>query len=225
MNDMGPGFARNLWHAAGLVFWIAIFKLLNRVQVFGREHIPKRGDAHVLILSNHISSIDPFLIGITAMPFFSPIWWRAPAKAELFEIPLIKNILASWGAIPVRRGQRDLKSVRRLVQMLSRSVIVAFPEGRRSLNGQLLPGRAGMGKVIYDSRPQKVIPVYIHGTNEILPKGRILPRLFKTVTIIYGPPLNLSAFYRMDGSAEVSQKIIDEVMRGIGRLRDQLRKY
>ena len=215
----GPGFFRNLWHAVGLLLWYVIFRVFSRVRVLGKENIPKRVERDVLILSNHVSAIDPFFIAATSMPFFSPVWWRAPAKAELFQIPVIKNILSSWGAIPVRRGQRDLEAVGRMVELLPESVIVAFPEGKRSTEGQLLPGRPGMGKVIHDSRPRKVIPVYIQGTNTLLPRGKILPRLFRTVTIHYGKPLNLHRFYRLPDSVALSKQIIDEVMREIALLK------
>lgn len=215
----GPGLFRNLWHAVGLLFWVAMFKGLNRIRVLGKENIPKRGDQNVLILSNHVSAIDPFLIAVTSMPFLSPVWWRAPAKAELFGIPIIKNILSSWGAIPVHRGHHALESIGRMVALLPSSVIVAFPEGKRSTEGQLLPGRPGMGKVIHDSRPRKVIPVYIRGTEIILPRGRILPRLFKTLTVHYGKPPDLTRFYSLPDSVALSQQIIDEVMREIGVLK------
>lgn len=220
-NVDGPGFIRNLWHAAGLLLWVVLFRVLNRVRVVGHENIPQRGERNVLILGNHVSAVDPFIVAATSMPFFSPVWWRAPAKAELFGIPIIKNILSTWGAIPVRRGQRDLDAMGRMVELLPESVIVAFPEGKRSTDGQLLPGRPGMGKVIHDSRPRKVIPVYIHGTEIILPRGRILPRLFKTLTIHYGEPVDLSRFYSREDSLLVSQQIVDEVMREIARLKEQ----
>lgn len=215
----GPGFFRNIWHAIGLLFWYFIFKVLNRVKIIGQENIPQRGERGALILGNHVSAIDPFAIAVTAMPFFSPVWWRAPAKAELFRIPVIRNILSTWGAIPVLRGQRDLEAISRMVALLPGSVIVAFPEGRRSTDGQLLPGRPGMGKVIHDARPKKVIPVYIKGTDTLLPKGKALPRLFKTVTIHYGKPLDLSHYYLQPESIIVSQQIVDEVMGAIARLK------
>jgi 1-acyl-sn-glycerol-3-phosphate acyltransferase len=175
-----------------------------------------------LILGNHVSAVDPFVVAATSMPFFSPVWWRAPAKAELFRIPVIRNILSSWGAIPVIRGQHDLESIGRMVALIPSSVIVAFPEGRRSTNGQLLPGRPGMGKVIHDARPRKVIPVYLQGTGILLPKGKILPRLFKTVTIHYGKSLDLSRFYKQPDSLVTSQQIVDEVMREIAHLKQIL---
>lgn len=215
----GSGLIRNLWHAIGLLFWHAIFRVLNRVRVVGRENIPRRGEYGALILSNHVSAIDPFAIAVTAMPFFSSVWWRAPAKAELFRIPVIKSILSTWGAIPVLRGQRDLEAISRMVALIPSSVIVAFPEGRRSTDGHLLPGRPGMGKVIHDARPKKVIPVYIKGTDTLLPKGKALPRLFKTVTIHYGKPLDLSRFSNLPDSLVTSQQIVDEVMGAIARLK------
>lgn len=214
----GPGFLLNLWHLLGLSFWHFIFKWVNRVDVFGDENIPKRGEEGVMLLYNHISAIDPFLVGATSMPFFSPVWWRAPAKEELFDIPIVRNILASWGAFPVRRGKRDLESIRKMVEMLSHSVVVIAPEGKRSFDGPLQRGRAGVGKILYDARPRKVIPVRVRGVDRILPVGKIFPRIGKKVTIIYGPPIDLSLYYSYPDSVETSQQIVDIIMHEIARL-------
>jgi 1-acyl-sn-glycerol-3-phosphate acyltransferase len=220
----GPGWWANGWHAIGLLFWTVIFKLLNRVEVRGQEHIPARGERSVFILANHVSAIDPFLIGVTAMPFFSPVWWRAMAKSELFDVPLVGTILRSWGALPVKRGQRDFKALEQVAENLRHDVIVAFPEGTRSTDGQLLPGRPGIGKLIYDARPRKIIPAAIAGTEAILPKDRILPRWGRTAVIAYGRPIDVSRYYPLPDSAETSQHIVDEVMCEIARLRAAIRE-
>ncbi len=214
----GPGFFLNLWHVLGLSFWHFIFKWLNRVEVFGEEHIPKRGEEGVMLLYNHVSAIDPFLVGATGMPFFSPVWWRAPGKEELFNIPVIRSLLASWGAFPVRRGKRDLEAIRKMVEMLSHSVVVIAPEGKRSTDGQLQRGRAGVGKILYDAHPRKVIPVRVRGVEAILPVGKILPRMGKKVKITYGAPVDLSPYYLLPDSVETSQQIVDTVMREIAKL-------
>lgn len=215
---VGPGLATNLWHAVGLLWWYLLLKGLNRVRVRNPENIPKRGEYGVLICSNHISALDPFVIGVTAMPFFSPVWWRAPAKEELFRIPVLRSILRSWGAFPVRRGQRDVEAMEAMTQLLPSSVIVIFPEGRRSPDGRLLPGKAGVGKIIYDSRPAKVIPVFIEGSDRLLPRGRILPRIYQTIRITYGPPIDLSRFFSLENSQALSQQIVNQVMQAIGQL-------
>ena len=214
----GPGFFTHYWHAIGLAFWWLIFKGLNRVQVIGAENIPRKGEPGAMLLYNHISAIDPFLVGVTAMPFFSPIWWRAPAKEELFNVPIVRNIIASWGAFPVRRGKRDLKSIQKMVDLLASSVVLIAPEGTRSTTGLLQKGKAGVGKIIYDARPRKIIPVRVRGVDQVLPKGSILPRIGKTTTIIFGAPLDMSDYYALPQSIVVSQKIIDRVMDAIERL-------
>jgi 1-acyl-sn-glycerol-3-phosphate acyltransferase len=106
-----------------------------------------------------------------------------------------------------------------MIRLLPMSVIVIFPEGRRSTNGRLQPGKAGVGKIIYDAKPTKVIPVLIEGSDRLLPKGRVLPRLFQTITITYGSPLDLSQFFVMENSIQWSQKIVDVVMNAIEGLR------
>jgi len=190
---------------------------LNRVTVLGREHIPPRGASNILICSNHLSAFDPFLIGIVAMPRFSPVWWRAPAKEELFQNPFLRAILESWGAFPVRRGQRDFSSMDRMIHHLRNSVIVIFPEGKWSHTGQLLPGRPGVGRIIHKARPT-VIPVAIVGADRALPRGHTLPRIGQRITIAFGPPLDLQHFYTQPDTLELSQQIADAVMAAIGKL-------
>jgi 1-acyl-sn-glycerol-3-phosphate acyltransferase len=219
----GPGFISNLWHAVGLLFWVIVLRVLNRVRVQNSENIPRRGDYGVLICSNHISALDPFVIAVTAMPFFSPVWWRAPAKEELFAVPLIRDFLKSWGAIPVRRGRGDLGAIQAVSGYLRQGVVVIFPEGTRSPDGRLLPGKAGVGKIIYDAKPAEVIPVLIAGSERVLPKGRVLPRLFRTITIVYGRPIDLVRYYSQGDSVELSQEIVDAVMQAIDQLHSVLK--
>ncbi|HET6465344.1 MAG TPA: lysophospholipid acyltransferase family protein [Nitrospiria bacterium] len=208
-----------MWHGVGLLFWVIVLRFLNRVRVKNSENIPKRGEHGILICSNHISALDPFVIAVTAMPFFSPVWWRAPAKEELFRWPLVRTIIGTWGGFPVRRGKRDFEAIEMMTRLLPMSVIVIFPEGKRSMDGRLQPGKAGVGKIVYDAKPAKVIPVMIEGSDRLLPKGRILPRLFQTVSITYGPPLDLSRYLSAENSVESSQQIVDVIMRAIERLR------
>lgn len=218
VGPVGPGFITNLWHALGLLFWVLLLRFFNRINIRSPENRPGRAEYSVLICGNHISAVDPFVVAASAMPFFSPVWWRAPAKEELFRVPVVRSILRTWGAFPVRRGKGDREAMESMVRLLRGSVIVLFPEGTRSPNGRLQPGRAGVGKIIYDARPVKVIPVWIQGSDRLLPKGCILPRFFRTITISYGLPLDLSQFYVREDSVEVSQAIVDEVMRAIDSL-------
>jgi 1-acyl-sn-glycerol-3-phosphate acyltransferase len=218
INTAGPGFLLNLWHAIGLAFWRTLFCFLNRVEIIHPENIPRPGEEGIVLLYNHRSAIDPFLVAATGMPYFSSVWWRAPAKEQLHRLPVLKQILESWGSFPVRRGKRDFVAIADMVEMLKNSVLVIAPEGRRSIDGRLLPGRSGVGKIIHDARPRKVIPVALKGVDRILPKGRILPAIGKKTTVIYGKPLDLEKYYQQENSAALSQLIVDEVMTALDRL-------
>lgn len=218
----GPGFLINLLHFIALGLLDLLFRVLNRIEVIGQENIPQRGERGVLILSNHISALDPFLIGITAMPRFSPVWWRAAAKEELFTNFLSRWVMQIIGAFPVKRGQHDPESMDRMAHSLSKDVLVVFPEGSWSTTGRLLPGRLGVGKVIRKARPAKILPVAIKGTDEILPRNHWLPRIGRKAWIIYGTPMDLSRFYLQPDTNETAREIVEVVMTEIGRLYSQL---
>jgi 1-acyl-sn-glycerol-3-phosphate acyltransferase len=222
MSRSGPGFPVNCLHFVTLLLLDILVRVFNRVEVLGRENIPLRGERGVLILSNHISALDPLLIGITAMPRFSPVWWRAAAKEELFANVFSRAVMYLIGAFPVKRGRRDLDSMERMIESVRNDVLVVFPEGTWSTTGELLPGRSGVGKVIYDARPPKILPVAMKGTDHILPRDAWIPRIGRRARIIFGPPMDLSRFYDQPDNADTSHRIVDAVMQEIGRLRQLL---
>ena len=62
----------------------------------------------MLLASNHISLLDPVLISYAVMATQGvQIVW-APAKVELFSVPLLGRLIISLGAFPVRRGRGEL---------------------------------------------------------------------------------------------------------------------
>lgn len=218
MERKGPGFIINCWHFTLLCLLDLLFHFLNRVEVVGKENRPQRGEGSVLILSNHISALDPLLIGSTGMPRFSPVWWRAAAKEELFESFLSHWIVRSIGAFPVKRRQRDQASKDLMVESLKTDVLVVFPEGTWSTTGKLLPGRLGVGKIVMDAKPSKILPVAIRGTDNVLPRGSFIPRVGRKMQIVYGPPVDMRSFYEMEDSEETHRQIVEVIMKKIGAL-------
>ncbi len=198
--------------------WLALgffFKGVNRLTVRGAEHLPPGGG--VLLAANHRSIFDTLLIpwvNIAAVGL-EVVW--APAKAELFEIPLVNRIITSWGAFPVSRGGRDVRAMRRLIELMRHEKVMLFPEGTRSANGQLGPGNRALGKLIYLARPV-VIPTAILGTDLLLAKGRCVPHLFARLEVRFGRPLELDRFYDAGDTRGTAEGIVREVMRGIACL-------
>jgi 1-acyl-sn-glycerol-3-phosphate acyltransferase len=191
------------------------FRVWCCLRIEGDEHIPRQDS--VLFASNHLSLLDALLIPYTVMATqgLQIVW--SPAKEELFHLPLIGRILTSWGAFPVRRGRSDLAAMRRIITLLHTGKMMLFPEGTRSPDGRLGPGKRTVGKFIYKARPA-VIPTVVHGTERILPKGAYLPCFRLPICVRYGQPLDLQRYYALPDTKQTAEAIVQEVMGAIAAL-------
>jgi 1-acyl-sn-glycerol-3-phosphate acyltransferase len=194
------GFTRQ-WRDSGFWFGLAItviwpFAMFGtRIGWRGGEHLPRTGGA--LLAINHVSFSDPiFDVAFTICHGRMP---RFLAKSELWEIPVVRSVLGQGGHIPVYRASaRAGDAYRGAIAALERGEIVAFyPEATYTADPDGWPMRAmnGIGRIaLVTGAP--VIPVANWGTQDVLPPGSALPRLLprKRVTIVAGPPVDLSAW-------------------------------
>lgn len=212
------GLGRRAWFRFSWLVLGGFLAGLNRLKVMGAEHVPRGGG--VLFAANHLSIFDTLLIPwVNIAKVGMEVVW-APAKAELFEIPVLNRIISSWGAFPVYRSGRDIRAMRRLIDLMHREKVMLFPEGTRSLDGWMGRGNRAVGKLIYRARPV-VIPTAILGTDQLLAKGRVVPRLFSNLEVRFGPALDLDRFYRADDTKATAEAIVHTVMRSIARLRGE----
>jgi 1-acyl-sn-glycerol-3-phosphate acyltransferase len=191
------------------------FRLIARVQIEGEEYVPSQGG--VVLASNHISLLDTLLIPYSIMVTQGVQMVWAPAKAELFRLPVVRRLMASWGAFPVRRGRGDLRAMRRMMDHMQTGKLMLFPEGTRSRDGRLGDGKRALGKLLYEAQPV-VVPAVVWGTNRIWPKGKYLPCFRTRIGVRYGKPLDLQRFYALPNTKETAAAIVTEVMRGIAFL-------
>jgi len=153
-----------------------IFKIWLRFEVYGRENIPEEGP--VVIAANHLSLLDPPVLGAasTRQVYFM-------AKSELFKPAWFGALIRKLGAFPVRRGEMDRDAIKFGLSLLKdNKVLVVFPEGTRSKNGEL--GRAGGGAfMIAVKRKAKIVPACIYGTDLKRHPG------WPKVRVIFGKPV------------------------------------
>jgi 1-acyl-sn-glycerol-3-phosphate acyltransferase len=217
-SQRAMSLAQRVWFRFSWLALGAFLAGLNRLKVTGAEHVPPGGG--VLLAANHLSLVDTLLIPWVniAKVRLEVVW--APAKAELFDIPVINHIITSWGAFPVQRSGRDVRAMRRLVELMRREKVMLFPEGTRSVDGYLGRGNRVVGKLIYRARPT-VIPTAILGTDRLLAKGQLVPRVFSKLEVRFGPPLDLEPYYAAEDTKDTAEGLMSHVMYSIARLRGE----
>jgi 1-acyl-sn-glycerol-3-phosphate acyltransferase len=176
----------------------------------GADHVPREGA--VLLAANHVSALDPPAIGAGTRRHLHYM-----AKAELFQVFFLGWLIRSLNAHPVEREGADVAALRHARHLLREGkALLVFPEGTRQTAGVLGPGRAGAGMLAAHSGAP-VIPVYIQGTGQVLPRGATRPHR-APILVAYGPPLR---FTRARGK-ERYQAISDEIMAAIARLKAEV---
>jgi 1-acyl-sn-glycerol-3-phosphate acyltransferase len=157
---------------------LPLVKLLWRLQVSGKEHIPKSGP--VIIAPNHKSMYDPFLVGLATR---RPV--RFMAKSELFGARSGRYI-SRLGAFPLRRGQADPEALETARMILEAGGVLAlFPEGTRHKDPDTLGSpRRGAGRLAIETGAP-IVPCALTGTERMPKPGR--------VRIAFAPPIPVSA--------------------------------
>ncbi len=189
-----------------------VFRKILRIEVLGLENVPKGA---CIVASNHRSNLDPPVLNAV---FPEPLFFLA--KAELFRFPL-GLILRHMRAIPVKRSISDLETLERVINILRGGCKVGiFPEGTRAGRGKFLKPKPGVGFLAVRSG-FPVLPVYIHGTDEILPRGAIIPKLGYKVKVIIGKP---KVYEGLEPNLKNFKVVAEDIMGEIRRLYDSLRK-
>lgn len=165
-----------------------------------------------MLVANHASFLDPCLVGA---PIARHLHFLA--KAELFHVPILGRIARSVSAHPIRREGLDRNAMRECIDIMkSGEALVIFPEGTRTRDGQLQPGKGGPAMLAVQAGVQ-CVPAYIDGTFQAWPRTRALPRPTK-VRVYYGKPFDLPKRPEGMSSKEHYNLCAEEMMRQIAAL-------
>ncbi|TRZ96177.1 1-acyl-sn-glycerol-3-phosphate acyltransferase [bacterium] len=160
-----------------------LIKILFRLKVKGIENIPKKGA--FILASNHVSYLDPPVVGVSCPRRLSYM-----ARDTLFLQPLFAWWLRKVGVFPVKRNSADISAFKESLRRLAQGGgLLIFPEGTRQKNGVLGSAEPGVGFLVAKTN-LPVIPVFVKGTEKILPKDAKRLNL-SNITVCFGEQIPL----------------------------------
>ena len=199
------------WYQLCRHFLQLVAALVYRVGYSGRENIPAAGG--VLIVSNHQSHFDPPLVGIGC--------WRQMnyvARRTLFNFRPFGWLLKSVGAIPIDRDGIGLSGIKESLKLLKRGeMVLIFPEGTRTRDGEIGPFRPGFTALAARSNAV-ILPVAIEGAFQVWPRTKKFPGLGK-IRVRYGQPIPHAEIAGRD-----EREVLAEVERRVRECQTELRR-
>jgi 1-acyl-sn-glycerol-3-phosphate acyltransferase len=176
-----------------------LVKLVVPLRVYGVDRVPRQGG--VVLAFNHFSWIDPPAFGAAC-----PRTIHYMAKVEAHRVPGLGQLIRSFGAFSVRRGESDREAVRLMRQAVQDGhALGLFAEGTRQRAGEpgaVQPGAAMVA--IQEGVP--IVPAAIHGSHTWR-LGNWHP-----VSVAWGEPFTLEGLSRggkgyREGSIEIQRRL------------------
>jgi 1-acyl-sn-glycerol-3-phosphate acyltransferase len=185
-------------------------RIYHQVIVRSPCKLPDSGPA--MLVSNHISSLDPLLIQSVCPRLIT--WMMAK---EYFGNPILDWVFKTVGIIPVERSGRDLASTRAAMRALHDGrVLGVFPEGRIAASDDMLSFHTGAAMMAIKTGVD-IYPVYIDGTQR---RQDMLEAMLRRnrCTISFGAAIKMTTD---DTSRQSLERVTAEIRIAIEGLRTQ----
>lgn len=183
---------------------LGLMRVLCTLRASRIESVPQNGPA--ILLSNHTSLFEG--------PIYYALLWKqnktAIAKRELWDNWATRFLMQVWGIIPIDRHGSDRRAVRRAMNALKKGAFLGIaPEGTRSKDGCLLPGKPGAAMIAYEAGVP-IIPLAHWGMRDIPKNARRLRRT--RVHVAVGAPFVLHLPYQGRPKPQDLRKMTEEMM-------------
>lgn len=165
-------------------FMYLIFRLFWSLKIEGRENLPK--NKPFIICPNHSSFLDGFIIA-SSVGLKQELNLFFLGYSGYFKHPLISWAvkLARLIAIDPTASLTDAMQAAYFILKNNKSLCI-FPEGERSIDGQIKTFKKGAGILIKETYCL-IVPCYIKGSYQSWPRGQRFPKLFP-LKVIFGRP-------------------------------------
>lgn len=194
---------------------------LMKTRVVGAANIPH--NRATLVVANHSSHLDVGvikhalgdyggqLVSLGAKDYFFSNRWKRAYFGQLTNVA------------PIDRHAGMRKSLQEVGDYIaSGRVVLIFPEGTRSPDGEMREFLPGVGQMVLEHAID-ILPVHVQGAHEAFPKGANLPRLGSELLVRIGPPLLYSDLVEQVGGkkrSEAARAIAKAAQTAVEALRD-----
>ena len=195
----------NMPHIIGRWWAKSILRVSGiKVKTKGLENLAP--DKPFVFMCNHQSNFD-ILVLFSALP----AQFRWIAKAELFKIPFFGQAMRGAGYISIERKNRKkaIQSLKQAAERIRSGVsVMIFPEGTRSLDGNIGEFKKGGFILAYDAGVP-IVPIVLNGTWSIMSKDSLRIKS-GNVTFSVLPAVNVVDYSKSD-----KMKLIEDVRKKI----------
>lgn len=182
----------------------AIFKLIYRINVYGKENIVM--NEKLIVCSNHTNILDPVVLAV-----IFPREVSFMAKKELFENKFLNYVFRKVGAFPVDRKESDISAIKNALRVLKNDgALGIFPEGTRVEEFNLDNVKSGTALISIKSK-SRVLPIYIEGTY----------KLFSKINVYIGEAIDFSEYYGEKLSSETYSELSKDVLKEIYSIKEK----
>ncbi len=186
-----------LWYYYVRYMVTTLLASTGALRASGLRNVPRTGGA--LLVSNHMSHLDVFVLGLAL-----PRTLNYVARSTLF-VPVLGALIRSVGGFPIQREGKGTSGIKETLRRLREGrVVTFFPEGTRSLDGELGPLKPGIAALAERSH-LPIVPAAIAGTFEGWPRHRTLPRAHP-IWVHFGSPIQPEEL--ADGTPEAITELI-----------------
>jgi len=191
--------------------WMRVY---HRMRIYGRENLPERGS--FVLVCNHTSHLDTLSM-LCSVPLKRIHRTFPAAAADYFFSSLPRSAVSAIliNALPFDRKLKGAESLTVCSKLLANdgNVLIIFPEGTRTTTGEMSRFRSGIGRLVVGT-DVPVIPCFLDGGLNALPKGKALPRPCK-LRLKIGPA---RTYGDLEKNTESVQKICQDLEHSVAAL-------
>ncbi len=177
----------NWWEILINLIFITFFKLFFKIFFFlrteGRNHLPQKRP--YILCPNHSTYLDGLII-FSSLPYSIVLNTYFVGYNAVLEKAPIRSFVKIGRLIPIEVSFNLVEAFKACSFVLRHSKILCyFPEGQRSIDGELIEFKKGIG-ILVKELAVPVVPVYIEGAFRAWSRGQRFPKL-ACIKVKFGP--------------------------------------